>query len=579
MDALLAWYAAYSNIVDTVGINALLALSLFIMLHCGQLSLGSAAYMGVGAYASALLTANLNWPFPLVLAVGMASSALCALALGLPVSRLRGVYLAIATLAFVGVMQVVALNWPLTGEAEGLTVPQETVTWHIYMALAAVCYVLWRLESSSLGRSFGAIREDEEAARAMGIDAARIKLLAFVLSGSIAGLAGALDAHLHFFISPASYGFDTAVSILTYAVVGGAASFVGSVAGATLMTVLPETLRFLHDFSTIFNGLILLLVIVLLPNGLLGLRDTIGAVWRAVRGRPSRPGLAGSAAEGQRLAPAGSADPRLDALAARQMSHAPNSTSHMLEIEHLSRVFGGVRALDDVCLRVDEGSIVGLIGPNGAGKTTLLNLLSGFDQPTTGHILLEGRPLIRARPQNMAALGVARTFQNIRLFRGLSLLDNVLAGQRLVPEPSLAAYLVGLPGARRQAVAVAAAGLDLLARFGLAERAQLPASALSYGDQRRLEIARALGRRPRLLLLDEPAAGLNPQEKEELRATVSGLAARGQTIVIVEHDMSLIMRLCQSIAVLNFGQLIAQGPPAAIVADPAVVEAYLGSDA
>src|SRR5947209_4024134 len=236
------WYAAYSNIVDTVGINALLALSLFVMLHCGQLSLGSAAYMGVGAYTSALLTVNLAWPFPLVLAAGVGAAVLCAVALGLPVLRLRGVYLAIATLAFVGVMQVVALNWPLTGEAEGLTVPQQTVTWHIYLALVAVCYLLWRLASSPLGRSFGAIREDEDAARAMGIDAARVKLLAFVISGAIAGLAGALDAHLPFFINPAAYGFDTAVNILTYAVVGGTTSFAGSLAGAALMTILPEAL-------------------------------------------------------------------------------------------------------------------------------------------------------------------------------------------------------------------------------------------------------------------------------------------------------------------------------------------------
>ncbi len=557
MPVITSWYAAYSNVVDTAGINALLAVSLFVLLHCGQLSLGSAAYMGVGAYTSAVLTDTLAWPFPAVLAAGIGAAACCALALGLPVLRLRGVYLAIATLAFVGILQVVALNWPLTGEAEGLSVPRETDTWQIYAALTVVCALLWRLERSALGRSFGAIREDEPAAQAMGVAASQVKLTAFVLSGAIAGLAGGLDAHLHFFISPANYGVGTAIDILTYTVVGGTGSVAGSLAGAALMTALPEALRFLHDVRPIFNGLVLLLVIVLLPHGLLGLRR---------RGRQEQ-----RAAGHPRSGP-------LPNVTSPTMRRPPLAARHALEVEHVSRAFGGVRALDDVSLQVEEGSIVGVIGPNGAGKTTLLNVLSGFDQPTSGRVLVGGHLLTGVPPHKMAALGVARTFQNVRLFRGLSALDNVLVGQQLVSEPEAVAHLLGLPSARRQAAAVREAGLAVLARFGLAERASLPAGALAYGDQRRLEIARALGRRPRLLLLDEPAAGLNPHEKEALSATLRELAAEGQTIIIVEHDMGLIMALCQHIAVLNFGHLIAQGPPTVVATDPAVIEAYLGSE-
>lgn len=572
MDGLLAtitgWYSAYSNLIDTVGINALLALSLYVMLNCGQLSLGSAAYMGVGAYTSALLSTARGWPFAPVLAAGVAMAMACALALGLPVLRLRGVYLAIATLAFVGVLQVVALNWTLTGEAEGLgNIPLETTTWMIYLALVVVCFLLWRVRGSALGRAFGAIREDEIAARAMGIDAARVKLLAFVLSGGIAGLAGALDAHLHFFINPPNYGFGTAVDILTYTVVGGLTSFGGSVAGAALITLLPEVLRFLHDVRAVFNGLIVLLVIVLLPQGLLGFLGSVRV--RGWRGQPAVP-------EGVEQT-AGLGDLSFGPSHVERRSGSGGQT--LVVVEQVSRMFGGVRALDAVSLQVEEGDIVGLIGPNGAGKTTLLNMLSAFDQPTAGQVLIGGRALDGQRPHALARLGVARTFQNIRLFRALSVLDNVLAGQLLVAEPHALAHLLGLPRARGQTARVGETGLELLRVCGLASQAYRPAGTLSYGDQRRLEIARALGRRPRLLLLDEPAAGLNPREKDELQEMVRGLAAAGRTIVIVDHDMNLVMKLCRRIVVLNFGRVIAQGAPAAIAADPAVIEAYLGSDA
>lgn len=268
-ESLLIWWETYSTLVFTIGVHMMLALSIYLTLACGLLSLGNAAFMGIGAYTSALLTLHLGWPFAAVVAAGAVLPALVALLIGAPTLRLAGVYLAMATLAFGEVVRVALLNFEITGGPLGLDgIPQKTQLWHILLALSVLVWFFQRLRHSKFGRSLGAIREDETAAAVMGIDVARYKRLAFVIGALIAGVAGALNAHYTFFLSPREYGFDPAVDILTMAVLGGTSSFVGPMLGAALLTILPEALRFLEDYRLAVNGLILIIVTVWLPRGL-----------------------------------------------------------------------------------------------------------------------------------------------------------------------------------------------------------------------------------------------------------------------------------------------------------------------
>jgi len=270
MEALDNFWSVYSNLVLSLGINGLLALSIWLTLACGMLALANAAFMGIGAYTASILTLNYGAPFPVAIAAGMAAPALVAFIIGKPTLRLSGVYLAMATLAFGEVVRIAILNAEsLTGGALGLNgIPQSTEWWHVALALVLVLLVLWRIRRSKVGRAFEAIKEDETAAGLMGIDVAGHKMLAFVLGGAIAGLAGTLNAHLTFFIGPAEYGFNRAVDILTMAILGGIGSLTGPVLGGTILTLLPEMLRGLGAFRLVVNGFILVLIVLFLPKGI-----------------------------------------------------------------------------------------------------------------------------------------------------------------------------------------------------------------------------------------------------------------------------------------------------------------------
>ncbi len=574
------FYAANSLLINLIAINAILALSIYITLSAAMLSLANAAFMGIGAYTAILFTQYFGWPLIPAALVGAGVAALVAALLGAPVLRLRGIFLAIATIGFGEILRIFILNYhsgltlpfeqkEFPNGAEGLPLPPPATTsgWLTYGTLLALVYFFWRLRGSRMGLALAAIREDEAAAESSGVNVTRYKLFAFVIGAAIAGWAGALFAHLYDFISPDRFGFQEAVDILVFAVVGGTLGFAGPLLGALLITALPELLRPLHDYRDIFTGVVLLLTILFLPTGLFSLLGNALGIRRRWRG----PLVVVSQSDDVPIT--SNPNQQLKTQNSKLKTEAP-----LLRTEAATRRFGGVVAVDNVEISIAPRSIYGLIGPNGAGKTTLLNLLSGVLPLTSGHIYLKGERIDGLAPHDIVRRGVARTYQNIRLFPNLSVLENVLVGMHSRTRASLLQRLVFSPSARREEQASRSRAFALLTRFGLAANASLSATALAYGDQRRLEMARALATDPTLLLLDEPAAGLNQVESARLRDLLRELTAAGLTVLLIEHDMALVMNVCDRIAVLNFGRKIAEDGPAAISRDPAVIEAYLGSD-
>jgi branched-chain amino acid transport system permease protein len=563
--------------LDRLLINLMLALSAFVTLHARLLSLANAGFMAIGAYASAILSVKLGLPLAASIPAAVLICAGVAQVIGMPVLRLKDVYLAICTLGFGEVVRVAIILTPgLTGGPTGANLStgfpydamKQARTWELALVLVFLAYLFWVMARSRIGRAFRALRENPQAAATLGIDIVTYRHMAFLLSAMIAGAAGAFYAHSVGSLDNGDFKFNRALDILSFAVLGGSGQWFGSLLGAGFLTALPILLRemvgtsveFLKNFAqlpNILNGLALVLVVLFLPGGL-----------ASVFGRRS------AAAPGDDGHPAGPAPDLPDP--DRPATGTPGQT--LLELDGVGRVFGGLEALGDVRLTLSEGRIYGLIGPNGAGKTTLINLVSGLVPPTAGKVVWLGREL-QGRPAHEAArAGIARTFQNIQLFPEMTVLENVIVGRHTHIRTSLLTALLRSPRERREEAGARAEAQALLDRLGLGGLAGLRAGNLAYGDQRRVEIARALAMHPRLLLLDEPAAGMNDVETARLGQFILELKRQGTTLLVVEHHMDLIMRVCDEILVLNFGRRIAHGTPAEVARDERVLEAYLGRD-
>jgi ABC-type branched-subunit amino acid transport system ATPase component/ABC-type branched-subunit amino acid transport system permease subunit len=551
-------HSYYQLILAVVPIWAVMGLSWNLLSgYSGFVSFGHAAFFGLGAYFVAL--AQIYWglsPWIGIPSAGLVGGA-AGLVVGLPTFRLRGHYFALAMLAYPLALLYVfewlgyqELALPMEREAPAAFMQfadHRIYAWlSLLLMLAAMVLTVW-VERSRFGMSLVAIREDEAAAEAAGIRTVGWKLRAITVSGAMAGIAGGFYAVVLLVVTPpAVFGMLVSAQALIVAMFGGVGTVWGPVIGAVVLVPLSEALHaqlgdIIPGIQGVVYGVAIVAVILLAPEGVFWkVRDLVG------RRRKARP-------------PPGVASPAI--VSAESLTPRSTGAGRVLEVDGVSRAFGGLQAVRDVSLAVQRGEILGIIGPNGAGKTTLFNLLNGFIRPDRGSIRLEGRDVTGWRPYEICAAGVGRTFQVVRPFRRMSVHDNVVVG----------AYVTAGSGAQAHAIAEAA-----LARVGLSNETDRPAGELSTKQLRLLEIARALAGRPKILLLDETLAGLGGAEVEEVIALVRKLAADGTTIAIIEHTMQAMVRLVDRFVVLNEGAVLAQGQPAEITRNESVIDAYLG---
>ena len=528
----------------------------------GQISLGHAGFFAVGAYVTAILGAH-GVSFWLALPLAMLLPALLGALLAAPALRVKGPYLAMVTIAFGLVLQNVLIEAePLTGGFNGIGDIQKPLLAGLPLSLRAHVGVIvlsagatlllfaW-LGASRFGKLLRAVRDSDIAARSIGLDPWRIKTAALVVSAAFAGLAGGLFAPLTGFISPDSFDTTLSIQFLLLVILGGLETRAGPLIGAIAIAALPEALSGLAEYRLLFFGTLLLLLLAVMPNGIAGTLDGMLA-----KRRPAKP-LASDA--GLDTAPVTSLEHARSAERAAQW--LTQAAPAALVADMLGITFGGLKAVQDVCLVAEPGHVTGLIGPNGAGKTSLLNMLGGFYRPDTGQVTLVGALgniiLPAGRSEACARLGVGRTFQTTLLFDSLSVAENL----RIAMKGDQPASRIG----------------DLLALVGFHGDPELHAAELPFVDRRLVEIARALALQPNALLLDEPAAGLGKAEKAALAAMLGRIAACGLTVVLVEHDMPLVMQACSALVVMVNGKVLCAGSVNMVRNDPAVLAAYLGT--
>jgi branched-chain amino acid transport system permease protein len=626
------------NIAVFAMIFALPAIGLSLLMGlAGQVSLGQAAFFAIGAYTHAILLQKFEVHGVIAAIGGVIAAMLAALLVGLPMLRLRGHYLALATLGLGFIVMIAVREWDFTGRTTGIYgfgrpevfgIPIDNnglFFWFVAPFVIIGLILALNLTRSRAGRALSAVNDSELAAESLGVNTYALRVKVFTLSAGFAGLGGVFYAYQVQIVSPQVAEFHVSVELLLMVVIGGLGSVWGALAGAFIVELLSEGLRDLipaiipgatGEVQLIGYGLVLILVIILLPGGLY---QVVRTAWLAIRRRwaarkKTSTDAAAAAASGAPLgdegvgeAPTrafgglpGDTEARLDAEAAETggldtdgEADAAGSThgvpavpavstpvptgDPILEVRGLTKRYGGVVAVDDVTLTVHAGRILGLIGPNGAGKTTCFNMITGAISPTSGTVEFLGEEIQSRKPHVGALRGLTRTFQNLQVFSSTDVIGNVYMGRYRKGRAGIMRGMLGLQG--REQYHHEQIAHDILDTMRLGDVAGLAAGDLPFGRQRMMEVCRALAAEPALLLLDEPMAGLSGKEREMLATLLRALRDAGLTIVLVEHDVAQVMALADTVAVLDEGELIAHGDPESVRNDPAVIVAYLGTDA
>ena len=560
-------------LLDNIGLSALVAMGLVLLTGVGGLtSFGQAAFVGFGAYTTAVLSAQYGVSPWLTLPLSLLVSGLAAVLLGLVTVRLSGHYLPLGTLAWGLGLYYLFSKLAFLGRNDGISgipplsigslkmLDPGTIYFAIWAAVLIAALLTMNLLDSRTGRAIRALRRGHIAAEAFGVYSPRAKLLVFIYAAVLAGLSGWLYAHFTRAVNPTPFGAQAGIEYLFVAVVGGAGYVWGGVLGAAIVVILKEVLQsylplLLHgegQLETIVFGILLVTLLQLAPTGL----------WPWLTARlPFKP-------------LAKKPDTSIALPARARSASAP---SVLLQVDNARKQFGGVVAVNNVSFDVQAREIVALIGPNGAGKSTTFNLITGVLPPTSGNISVLGKAVGNAPPQYVVKLGISRTFQHVKLVPDMTVLENVAIGAHLRGHSNALSSMFRLDrGDEAKLLAEAARQIE---RVGLGDQMHQLAGSLSLGQQRIVEIARALCVDPMLLLLDEPAAGLRHMEKQRLGALLRDLRAGGMSVLLVEHDMGFVMDLADRIVVLDFGTKIAEGTPAAIKTNPEVIKAYLGATA